>query len=452
MSISRDELQSMGIYQLRVVGRSVGVHLPTTFKKEDLITKILEILEGNADPHKRITKKGRPAKILKDMDTNLDRYFGKKSGALRDYYDYGFEDLETCCKGVKLSDIETVEVKGVVEIINASFALIIPNDKRGRFAIINRDMVNSTGVETGDLVVADSVLVSHDKPNTVVKIISINGVENNEIPSYIDFSNADEIEKCESCLYVNSTNAFHSLSVTMVPVMLGDSILMTAKNANELALGTYSVLDKMIKENRLDIVCIFTNTNKSYKNAFLKLENVEIFLSEFGDDDTYQVRMVQLALEYIDKIKNIEGRKVVLVIEELCSVITLLKRKGMVAEIIKLKKIFASTKCTDTNSFTVFYGAIEGSHCYDEYDNFENIKLKFLDMNSMQKLAIKVDMRASSRNELQFFNPEKTVADALRQKMLNCDDEHYLLMHSKCEEMALQAINPENFWQNVVKI
>ena len=451
MSISRDELQSMGIYQLRVVGRSVGVHLPTTYKKEDLITKILEILEGNANPHKRITKKGRPAKILKDMDTNLDRYFGKKSGTLSDYYDYGFDDLETCFKGVKLTEVETVEVKGVIEIINSSFALIIPNDKRNRFAIINREMVNNSGVTTGDLVVAESIVVSVDKPNTVVKIASVNGVAKNEIPNYIDFTNADEIEKKESCLYVNCTNAYHSLSVTMVPVLLGDSVLMTAKSANELALGTYCVLDKMSKEERLEVICVFTNTNKSFKSAFLKLDNVEFFLSEFGDDETYQVRMLQLALQYVDKVKNIEGRNIVLVIEDLCSVISLLKRKGMVAEIVKLKKIFASTKCTDTNTFTVFYGVVEGSHCYDEYDNFENIRLKFLDADSMQRFAIKVDMRASSRNELQFFNAEKSVADELREKMKNCDEEHYLIMHGKCEERARYAISVDDFWENIIK-
>lgn len=59
---TREELMKLGIYELRQVGRQVGVPSPTSLKKNDLIDYILSIVYGEADKTVQGKTRGRPAK------------------------------------------------------------------------------------------------------------------------------------------------------------------------------------------------------------------------------------------------------------------------------------------------------------------------------------------------------------------------------------------------------
>ena len=64
----QNNLQELGIFQLRNLARQVGVKLPTTFKKAELIQKITEIVQGEKEPFFRKDKKGRPTKYPADIN------------------------------------------------------------------------------------------------------------------------------------------------------------------------------------------------------------------------------------------------------------------------------------------------------------------------------------------------------------------------------------------------
>ena len=55
----KNDLENLGIHELRKLARTIGVKAPTTKRKSDLINEILLIKSGNALPH--ITRLGRPA-------------------------------------------------------------------------------------------------------------------------------------------------------------------------------------------------------------------------------------------------------------------------------------------------------------------------------------------------------------------------------------------------------
>lgn len=59
---SKEELSKLGIYDLREIGRKIGVQSPTIFKKEQLIEKILEIIYGNVSQKKDGVSRGRPSR------------------------------------------------------------------------------------------------------------------------------------------------------------------------------------------------------------------------------------------------------------------------------------------------------------------------------------------------------------------------------------------------------
>ena len=63
-----EKLQKMSIYELRGVARSLGVKSPTTFRKNDLITQIINIQEGKLTAH--YTKRGRPPYVKNCIDYN----------------------------------------------------------------------------------------------------------------------------------------------------------------------------------------------------------------------------------------------------------------------------------------------------------------------------------------------------------------------------------------------
>ncbi len=60
IDLSRNSLLKLGIFELRSVGRDLGVKSPTSKKKEDIIDEILAITSGEKEPYVRPNAKGRP--------------------------------------------------------------------------------------------------------------------------------------------------------------------------------------------------------------------------------------------------------------------------------------------------------------------------------------------------------------------------------------------------------
>lgn len=71
----KTKLESQGIHTLRQIGRAVGVHFPTQKKKEELISDIMAIARGEAQPCERSTR-GAPPKSV-DFDKEIVDYIDR---------------------------------------------------------------------------------------------------------------------------------------------------------------------------------------------------------------------------------------------------------------------------------------------------------------------------------------------------------------------------------------
>ena len=60
----RDLLLQSSIFELRNIARDIGVASPTIYKKEELIEKIFQIINGEAKPHIPKSRQGRPPKSI----------------------------------------------------------------------------------------------------------------------------------------------------------------------------------------------------------------------------------------------------------------------------------------------------------------------------------------------------------------------------------------------------
>ncbi len=65
--MTEEQLDKLSIFQLRELARKMGVDSPTSKRKGELITQILDISNGNSSPHFAKSKQGRPPK-----DTGLN--------------------------------------------------------------------------------------------------------------------------------------------------------------------------------------------------------------------------------------------------------------------------------------------------------------------------------------------------------------------------------------------
>ena len=60
-NITRDDLDNMGIHEIRTFAREIGVPHPTSLKKQEMIDCIMDIRDGKLEPQK-VRKAGRPPK------------------------------------------------------------------------------------------------------------------------------------------------------------------------------------------------------------------------------------------------------------------------------------------------------------------------------------------------------------------------------------------------------
>jgi len=68
-------MRNASIFELRNVARDVGVLSPTIYKKEELITKIMQIMKGEVKPELPKTRQGRPPKAGNKIFINTDNSF-----------------------------------------------------------------------------------------------------------------------------------------------------------------------------------------------------------------------------------------------------------------------------------------------------------------------------------------------------------------------------------------
>ena len=62
---TKEELEKCSVFEVRVIGRRLGVKSPTSCRKNEIIDRILAIQEGDEKPQFNSNSRGRPpAKIL----------------------------------------------------------------------------------------------------------------------------------------------------------------------------------------------------------------------------------------------------------------------------------------------------------------------------------------------------------------------------------------------------
>ncbi len=173
-------VENLGIFELRALGREVGVPSPTTKKRNELIELILDRIYNNNSTYVRQSKKGRPYKKLSNLDDIMAKMTGgdDTDNIITQRKPLRYEDIVSFSQDVPVYtevDNETEEFKGVIRK-NDVVAYFL-DIKTGRKVFIPQKESVIHGLQTGDLVECEAEKVNANNDFMLSELYKINGVD-----------------------------------------------------------------------------------------------------------------------------------------------------------------------------------------------------------------------------------------------------------------------------------
>ncbi|MBR4800663.1 MAG: transcription termination factor Rho [Clostridia bacterium] len=186
-----DELNSKSIFEIRAIGKEVGVPAPTKMNKAELIELIYKISNGKMDPPVA-PRRGRPKKELvatepaskvgnrsKNEDNRPQIKFHRVDNVKTDFEDKeNFPALKKVSESPAGSDVEQVR-EGYLEMHPDGYGFL--RVKNGEFnemdAYVASAKIKQYDLRRGDYVKASCKILQEGRPSAVVSVLTINGVD-----------------------------------------------------------------------------------------------------------------------------------------------------------------------------------------------------------------------------------------------------------------------------------
>lgn len=316
---TKDELLCLGIYELRDLGRDIGVKSPTTLKKEELVDKIVSIIYGEV-PKSNIGKgRGRPVRA-KDKPNRI-------------YVDL-IDKIEApkCDKSFIFSDDQVVDIKFVEDLISSRVASsssqyvndsqtsnegFLKNgvvcDEDGKFVVRKFRFIKSDN-ETciPDYIVSDYSLKDNDiidyivneEKNLVVQLFKING--NYPVKSVRN----KEDKETEKKIFIDDKE-----------IALYCSNLINISTVQDRINAVDKFCEK-VNDLNFNYVKVCFDRNSMAKKEVENYKNQEIFASCVGDEFE-TIAMVETGIEKALFSSALEGKSV-LVLDNLSWLISVI--------------------------------------------------------------------------------------------------------------------------------
>ena len=157
------DFENMGIYDLRNYARVVGVKAPTTLKRDQLIEKINQIIEGNL-PKSEATKKGRPPRHKANdeflMDIMLPNNMFNSVNSEKTIFDVPFANKSFALRESNINDSQNIEYRGYLSEFNVDYGIVYNRgyltENSFENVFIQKDLIDSNNLKIGDFVVGNA--------------------------------------------------------------------------------------------------------------------------------------------------------------------------------------------------------------------------------------------------------------------------------------------------------
>lgn len=323
-------LEDLGIFQLRELAREVGVHLPTTMRKAELIQKIREVASGESEPFVPTTKKGRPPKQYQVASIE-----NKIEGREYDYRNWGKSLIpyaEAPISVYRISDNSSfifderkyglkLDIAGIVSIDEAGNARLHEGtlsqigDKR--IARIEYPVITKFGIKDGDFIEGRIGESLRDGGYSLFDIRTING---QAYPvNRIDFSNTKALPVTERIALSDPQLA---LTRYLAPIGKGQRVLVRSCDNNAPKHFLHTLAEGMAKE--MDVVYLSLDEQpEDYYEA--KEQKLEYVLCPFDLPADKQLYILELSLNRAKRLAEI-GKDIVVILEDLYTIARLYNR------------------------------------------------------------------------------------------------------------------------------
>ena len=349
-------VRELGVFELRGLAREVGIPSPTTKKREELISMILEKFKDGAVMEHIERKKGRPFKKLSSIDDILNSItndFNEEEKLFKVPSTY--EDIITFAQeptNFNIMDDEEKEFEGIIRQKDDFFSMLV----KGKW-IFFKDEKLKDKLMVGDKVKCVAKLIDMKGQYIATDIISINGIDYDKYKKE-EIDNGDEI-----------------ISTNKIPY--GDRNLIEGRrNAYLMQEDLYenddfSQLTKYCNKNNIKLVVLGLNISYENKILFNNL-NFENFTTSYASSNEDNFNSIIDAINYVQRLMKL-GDKIIFYIMDVQELLRgfdkcfmSLKEHSVQTTLLVQKIMSLGRAYSNGNSCTLFIGYNKN----DENDQF----------------------------------------------------------------------------------
>lgn len=318
--ITSEFLESIGIFELREIGREIGVHSPTTLKRDVLAKKIIDIYEGKIKPITR-NNRGRPVKATGNTKVVVSNV--KNQAELN--YDLNETDKSVLMLKEPETDFDTaieenLQCAGFLDILEDGCGMIrVKNYSQNEQDVyISRLQVVAFNLKTGDLIQGVASKNPEKKYRVMHTVLSVNDVPIVNLRQRKNFEELTPVYPDKKLISFSKDNPpdINILGLT-APLGKGQRAVVFAPDKFKKT-EFLKKLSGAIKKND-DSVKVLTLLLDEFPEEITEIKRAvigEIVYTTFDEQPNNNIKTSELVLERAKRLTE-SGKDVVLVINNL---------------------------------------------------------------------------------------------------------------------------------------
>ena len=428
----RAELEKRSIYDLRQIGRAVGVKRPADMNKEPLIGSIMDIAEGKAEPVPRSTKGAPPKSEVYDKElvalvAQCRSFYGPGKGERSDAREstagFGVQEAEDACGG------DEKVYSGVLEFTEKFWFIRTRNFEltSGGDVFVHSSFINRFRLREGDFIVCRAKLRKEGECPGVTYIMSVNGVRPDELNPRVSF---EQLTPCyPDCRYTlerEGCGLTERVIDLFSPVGRGQRALIVSppKAGKTTMLKTIACSVTANYPEAEVFVLLIDERPEEVTDIRRSVPGARVIYSTFDRGEHHHIHAAMLALEHAKRLVEM-GRDVVVLMDSLTRLTRAynsVTNSGRMLSggldpqaLVEPRKFFGAARNTeDGGSLTIIATALvdTGSRLddviYEEFKSAGNMELVLSRELAERRVFPAVDIKASgARKEELLLSPEE---------------------------------------------
>ena len=318
--ISPEILNTLGIYELRELARSIGVSSPTTKKREQLCTEILDISSGAVKVEAKQNKKGRPPKTITKITTMVKDYIPPEILKLqkpieRESYSNILMLAQNPSIYGQINSNVNKQIFGYLDSINGHFYLNnLKNNELFKFITfyVPDEIISKYNLREGDKVLAYGKISDNYDCGILEEVLKINDV---------DVSNWNSKRK------VYDISAFDIPSVDTgvfgKNIKKGERTISYFQNDEDAILAIVKEIENLSRNNNLDEKLVFVGIELAPEVIYYGRlnKNLETFATTYYNNLDESYNAIINAINFCNSTLK-EGKSVRMFIFDIMGLVT----------------------------------------------------------------------------------------------------------------------------------